>query len=182
MPTRSCVVPGCLNIGQTLYKFPDDRDLRAKWVSFVVSSGVEANFVVKQCDRVCKLHFSSDDFANYGAFMSGHCSQLTLNRNAVPHCHQPSAGFANPFAIDCTAPTTEELQAVLQSDVSVDVPASSCQSTFINVCKKRKLSESTRCESTQCDFFTLQKLNMQHKSTSTDKLVQTKNKGKYINF
>lgn len=92
MPTRTYVVPGCVNRGQVHFSFPADCKVRADWMRFLILCDNQFNdFVPGKEDCICQDHFISDDFKNYGAFLSGHCSTLTKNPGAVPSCQQAVA-------------------------------------------------------------------------------------------
>lgn len=182
MRERSCVVPECDGKAKSFFSFPKRIGLRTKWIRFIVSCDTRLKDFVPQPDSfVCMKHFSSNDFSNYMAFESGHCSKLCLNRDAIPRSKKAVlaslfdvssllSNFAPPAPLRteelCSTPTSSK---PLSNGCSL--PSSKKVSVVIHhkcVCKKPKL---TRNQSTQCDFFTLNKIeNTRHKSTTTDGL------------
>ena len=117
-PGKRCVVMFCNNTnnnGASFHQFPKDEKVRQKWIEFVVSKRDPKSWT-PGCGHVCSDHFEEKDFENYYAKMSGLCSKLLLQKEAVPSIQptpctstyseqQQEADFRNKRCCS-TSPTT----------------------------------------------------------------------------
>ena len=87
MPFR-CVIEGCDSLPVprkvSLLKFPDDLDLKRRWIAFVNKTTQRNWSECSSSSRICSKHFLQSDFINYQKFAMGYTRYLILKKNAFP--------------------------------------------------------------------------------------------------
>ena len=74
---RKCCVNSCKNdskVQVTLFKFPQDEDLRKKWIDFC---GNDIKWMPNTCSRICIDHFDKSDLRH-------NKNGIKLNIKAIP--------------------------------------------------------------------------------------------------
>jgi len=91
MPNR-CVVNGCgsypVPFQISLFKFPGDIYLRARWINFVKHTKEDWN--ITTTSKICSKHFQTTDFINHQQFSLGYAKLLILKHDAIPSIYPES--------------------------------------------------------------------------------------------
>ncbi|XP_054626249.1 uncharacterized protein LOC129178248 isoform X3 [Dunckerocampus dactyliophorus] len=81
-PKQNCSVVGCTGRRTSLYRLPNTKDIRAKWIRFIYGGNVPAS--TGKSLFVCANHFTSDCFLNLGQFNAGLALRLNVKDGSVP--------------------------------------------------------------------------------------------------
>ncbi|XP_005111430.1 uncharacterized protein LOC101862462 [Aplysia californica] len=89
---RYCVAANCTaphkGLGESVFGFPKDPVLRAKWIKFVRDKRGDFQGPSKY-SVLCQYHFTHDCFQNEMAVRMGFVKKKIINKDAVPTIHRP---------------------------------------------------------------------------------------------